>query len=130
MWSAVLSLIFLLLYILVPMGDTALLFAGVPLFAVFLMKFPPMGPFMTELFPTQIRGNAQGFCYNSGRAIGSFFPTVIGYASESLGLGISIAVFSPIASALMIVMLLMLPETRGRSLAALDGDAVTAVPGE
>jgi MFS family permease len=130
MWSAVLSLVFLLLYILVPMGDTALLFAGVPLFAVFLMKFPPMGPFMTELFPTQIRGNAQGFCYNSGRAIGSVFPTVIGYASESLGLGISIAVFSTIASALMIVMLLMLPETRGRSLAALDGDAATAVPGE
>ena len=95
-----------------------------------LMKFPPMGPFMTELFPTSVRGNAQGFCYNSGRAIGSFFPTMIGYVSQSADLGLSIALFSAVASLLMIVTLLMLPETRGRSLAALDGDAATAVPGE
>jgi MFS family permease len=121
MWSAVLSLIFILLFMFVPMGDTALLLAGIPLNVVLLMKFPPMGPFMTELFPTEVRGNAQGFCYNAGRAIGSFFPTVVGYVSESLGLGVSIALFSAIASLLMIVTLMMLPETRGRSLAELDG---------
>jgi len=33
-----------------------------------------MGPFMTELFPTAVRGDAQGFCYNSGRAIGVLLP--------------------------------------------------------
>jgi MFS family permease len=129
MWSAILSFIFILLYMFVPMGNTALLLAGIPLNVVLLMKFPPMGPFMTELFPTMVRGNAQGFCYNSGRAIGSFFPTMIGYVSESIGLGTSIALFSAVASALMIVTLLMLPETRGRSLAALDG-AAEVVPGE
>ena len=32
------------------------------------MKFPPMGPFMTELYPTEIRGTGQAFCYNAGRA--------------------------------------------------------------
>ena len=63
----------------VPMNDTWLLIIGVPLNVVLLMKFPPMGPFMTELFPTELRGNAQGFCYNSGRAIGSFFPTLVGF---------------------------------------------------
>jgi hypothetical protein len=31
---------------------------------IFLMKFPPMGPFMTELYPTEVRGTAQGFCYS------------------------------------------------------------------
>jgi MFS family permease len=128
MWSAVLSLIFILLYMFVPMGDTALLFAGVPLFMAMLIKFPPMGPFMTELFPTSVRGNAQGFCYNSGRAIGSFFPTAIGYFSQSYDLGLSIALFSAVASLLMIVTLLLLPETRGRSLEALDG-APSAAPG-
>ena len=128
MWSAVLSLVFILGYMFIPMGDTALLFAGVPMFMALLMKFPPMGPFMTELFPTEVRGNAQGFCYNSGRAIGSFFPTMIGYVSDSLGLGTSIAVFSAIASGLMIVALLLLPETRGRSIAELDG--IAAAPGE
>jgi MFS family permease len=128
MLSAVLSLIFILGYMFIPMGDTALLFAGVPMFMALLMKFPPMGPFMTELFPTEVRGNAQGFCYNAGRAIGSFFPTMIGYVSESMGLGTSIALFSAVASGLMIVTLLMLPETRGRSLEQLDG-AASPAPG-
>ena len=129
MLSAILSFVFILLYMFVPMGDSALLLAGVPLFVVLLMKFPPMGPFMTELFPTEVRGTAQGFCYNSGRAIGSFFPTMVGYVSQSLDLGTTIALFSAVASGLMIVMLLLLPETRGRSLAALDGRAAEVAPG-
>jgi MFS family permease len=123
MWSAILSFVFILLYMFVPMGNSALLLAGIPLNVVLLMKFPPMGPFMTELFPTGVRGNAQGFCYNSGRAIGSFFPTMVGYVSQSLDLGTTIALFSAIASLLMIGTLMLLPETRGRSLAELDGAA-------
>jgi MFS family permease len=130
MWSAILSFVFILLYMFVPMGDTALLLAGLPLNVVLLMKFPPMGPFMTELFPTAVRGNAQGFCYNSGRAIGSFFPTMVGYVSESFGLGTTIAIFSAVASGLMVVMLLMLPETRGRSLAELDGGTAKILSAE
>src|SRR5277367_5624961 len=118
--SAILSFIAILLYMFLPMGNTALLFFGIPLQMVFLMKFPPMGPFMTELFPTAVRGTAQGFCYNAGRAIGSFFPTVVGFVSQGLPLGATIAIFSALASGLMIVMLLMLPETRGRSLASLE----------
>ena len=43
-----------------------------------------------------------------------------GLLSQSLSLGVSIAVFSAFASGVMIVMLLMLPETRGRSLASLE----------
>jgi MFS family permease len=130
MWSAILSFVFILLYMFVPMSDTALLLAGLPLNVVLLMKFPPMGPFMTELFPTAVRGNAQGFCYNSGRAIGSFFPTMVGYVSESVGLGTTIALFSAVASGLMILMLLMLPETRGRSLAELDGGTAEILSAE
>jgi len=130
MWSAIFSFIFILLYMFVPMGDTALLIAGVPLNVALLMKFPPMGPFMTELFPTELRGNAQGFCYNSGRAIGSFFPTLVGYLSQSMDLGTAIAVCSAVASGIMIVMLLLLPETRGRSLAELDGGVAGIVSAE
>ena len=120
MWSAVLSFVFILLYMFVPMGSTALLIAGIPLNIALLMKFPPMGPFMTELFPTGLRGNAQGFCYNAGRAIGSFFPTMVGFVSQSLDLGTTIALFSAVASAIMILMLLLLPETRGRRLDSLE----------
>jgi MFS family permease len=128
LWSAILSFIAILLYMFLPMGNTALLFFGIPLQVVFLMKFPPMGPFMTELFPTAVRGTAQGFCYNAGRAIGSFFPTVVGFVSQGLPLGATIAVFSALASGLMIVMLLMLPETRGRSLASLEAEPAR-IPG-
>jgi hypothetical protein len=87
------------------------------------MKFPPMGPFMTELYPTAVRGNAQGFCYNAGRAIGAVFPTLVGVLSETMPLGPAIAVFSAMAFGLMIVMLLMLPETRGRRLDNLEAPA-------
>ena len=89
-----------------------------------------MGPFMTELYPTDIRGTGQGFCYNAGRAIGSVFMTAIGFATVVMPLGTAIALFSTLAHVLMIVMLLLLPETRGRAIASLDpsDSAPTAYP--
>jgi MFS family permease len=130
MWSAIGTLAMVLVFMFAPVGNDALLWLGVPLNIAVLMKFPPMGPFMTELFPTEVRGTAQGFCYNSGRAIGAFFPTVVGFVAAGWPLGLTIAVFSSLASAIMIVMLVMLPETRGRSLAELDGAATaSAAPG-
>jgi hypothetical protein len=84
-----------------------------------------MGPFMTELYPTDIRGTGQGFCYNAGRAIGSVFMTAIGFATAVMPLGTAIALFSTLAHALMLVMLLLLPETRGRAIANLEPE----VPG-
>jgi hypothetical protein len=41
-------------------------------------------------------------------------------------LGTAIAVFSTVAHALMIVMLLLLPETRGRAIASLEAEASSA----
>jgi MFS family permease len=120
MWSAIGSFAGILLYLFLPMDNTALFFFGVPLFVIFLMKFPPMGPFMTELYPTEVRGTAQGFCYNAGRAIGALFPALVGFLSDTMSLGTAIAVFSAIAFGVMIVMLFTLPETRGRSLASLE----------
>jgi hypothetical protein len=87
------------------------------------MKFAPMGPYMTELYPTDIRGTGQGFCYNAGRAIGSVFMTAIGFATAVMPLGTAIALFSTLAHALMIMMLLLLPETRGRVIAGLEPEA-------
>ena len=108
-WSAVASFVMVLVFLLVPMDNTALFWLGIPLNIVLLMKFPPMGPFMTELYPTEIRGTGQGFCYNAGRAAGSLFPTMVGYLSQVQSLGISIAICSATAFGLMIVMLLLLP---------------------
>jgi len=118
--SAIGTLIMVIVYMVVPMDNTTLLFLGIPLFVILLMKFPPMGPFMTELFPTAVRGTAQGFCYNAGRGIGALFPALVGFPSDTMSLGAAIVVFSSLASGIMIVMLLTLPETRGRSLESLE----------
>jgi MFS family permease len=126
MISALATIIMVLVYLYVPVGDTFLLFLGIPLNASILMKFAPMGPYMTELYPTSIRGTGQGFCYNAGRAIGSVFMTAIGFATVVMPLGTAIALFSTLAHVLMLVMLLLLPETRGRAIASLEPEAPDA----
>jgi MFS family permease len=120
--SALASIAMVLVYLYAPVGNAGLLFLGIPLNTAILMKFAPMGPFMTELYPTAIRGTGQGFCYNAGRAIGSVFMTAIGFATAVMPLGAAIALFSTMAHALMIVMLLLLPETRGRAIASLEAE--------
>src|SRR6201996_9400669 len=124
MISAIATIIMVLVYLYVPVGDTGLLLLGIPLNAAILMKFAPMGPFMTELYPTSIRGTGQGFCYNAGRAIGSVFMTAIGFGAGVEAAGTAIALFSTMAHVLMILMLLLLPETRGRAIASLEPEAV------
>ena len=126
MISAIGSLIMVVVYMTAPLSDMALLFLGFPLNLIRLAMFPPMGPFMTELYPTEVRGTAQGFCYNAGRGIGALFPAVIGFLSSVLSLAGAIAIFAAAAYGLMILMLLLLPETRGRSLAML-GEAAPRV---
>jgi MFS family permease len=127
MWSAVGSFALILVYTFVPLDNVSLLLMGFPLGIILYIKFPPMGPFMTELYPTEVRGTGQGFCYNAGRGIGAVFPALIGFLSEHMSLASAIGLFSAIAFGIMILMLLMLPETRGRSLAELDG--IAAAPG-
>src|ERR1700758_4627728 len=114
MISAVATIIMVLVYLYVPVGDTGLLLLGIPLNAAILMKFAPMGPYMTELYPTNIRGTGQGFCYNAGRAIGSGFMTAVGFPTAVVPLPRPVALVSTLAPALMIVMLLLRPEPRGR----------------
>jgi MFS family permease len=118
--SAIGSLLMVVIFMTAPLSNVALFFLGFPLNLIRLAMFPPMGPFMTELFPTEVRGTAQGFCYNAGRGIGALFPALVGFLSQALSLAGAIAVFAASAFGLMIVMLLLLPETRGRSLESLE----------
>ncbi len=118
--SALGSMVMVLIYLLAPIGDGAILLIGFPLGFIIYMMFPPMGPFMTELFPSVVRGCGQGFCYNAGRGIGALFPALVGFLTVRLGLGAAIVVFALLAYGLMVVGVLLLPETRGRSLASMD----------
>src|SRR5690349_4925056 len=128
LWSAIGTLVMVLVYMFLPMNDLALLFLGIPLNIAILMKFPPMGPFMTELYPTEVRGTGQGFCYNAGRAIGALFPALVGFLADKLGLGSAILLFAMIGYGIMLLALLMLPETKGRSAADIQIGETTATP--
>jgi hypothetical protein len=75
-----------------------------------------MGATFAELFPTRVRATGQGFSYNTGRAVGSFVPTVVGVAAASMGLGQAMGICSACAYVLVLVAVAMLPETRGREL--------------
>jgi MFS family permease len=120
MLSAIGSVVLTLVYLFAPISNAWILPVGFLLGYVSLIMFSPMGSFMTELYPTAVRGVGQGFCYNAGRGIGALFPAFVGFLSVRLGLGMAIAVFSIGAYGLMIIALLLLPETRGRSLASLE----------
>ncbi len=120
MVSAVGSVVLMLVYLFAPLSNNMILPVGFLLGYINLMMFSPMGSFMTELFPTAVRGVGQGFCYNVGRGIGAVFPALVGFLAARLGLPAAIAIFSFTGLMLMIIALLMLPETRGRSLASLE----------
>src|SRR3954452_11784682 len=114
--SAIASIVLTMVYLFAPLRNDWFLPVGFVLGFVSLIMFSPMGSFMTELYPTAVRGVGQGFCYNAGRGIGALFPALVGYLATRLGLGPAIAIFSLAAYGIMIVALLLLPETRGRSL--------------
>jgi MFS family permease len=99
-----------------PIGNQAMLALGFPLGFFASGVFSPIGAFFTELFPNRIRGSGQGFSYSFGRALGAIFPTLVGYLSVTMSLGHAIAVFAASAYALMILTVVLLPETRGRDL--------------
>jgi MFS family permease len=115
---AVCSVFTVIVYTLLPIDDTLMLFLGFPLGACGI--FAGMGPLLTENFPTRMRGSGQGFAYNFGRGIAALNPTFVGLLSATIPLGQSIGVFSVVAYGLLIVAALLLPETKGRELTS-DG---------
>jgi MFS family permease len=128
MLSALGSVLCLVIYLAAPISDSAMLLLGAPLGFIIYMMFSAMGPFMTELYPTEVRGAGQGFCYNSGRAMGALFPALVGFLSDKLGLGSAILLFALLGYGVMLLALLMLPETRGRSAAAIEPGDTTPAP--
>jgi len=113
---AVSASIIAFLYTQLQISDTAMLVLGFPLGFCANGIFAPMGPFLTELFPTSIRATAQGFCFNAGRALGALFPTLVGYLSATMELGEAIGLFTIGAYVLLIAAALLLPETNGMDL--------------
>jgi MFS transporter, SHS family, lactate transporter len=73
--------------------------------------------YLTERFPSEVRGAGAGFCYHAGALAGSVTSSVIGYMQDGgMALGTAMA-FSIAISGLAVSVLIWLgPETRGRSI--------------
>jgi len=110
--------ILVLAYTQLPISNEMMWLLGFPLGFFASGYFSGVGAFLTELFPTRLRGSGQGFAYNFGRGLGALFPTLVGFVSASTPLAEAIAIFAVIAYGLLLLAALLLPETRGRVLEA------------
>lgn len=77
--------------------------------------FSVFGAMLAELYPTRIRGTAQGTCYNAGRAVSALAPYSIGALADARGLGAALG-FTSLFYVLAGAMIFRLPETRGKEL--------------
>ncbi len=77
--------------------------------------FSVFGAMLAELFPSTVRATAQGFAYNTGRAISAFAPIAIGAFAARFGIGNALA-FTAAFFVLGAVLMTFLPETKGEQL--------------
>ncbi|WP_329320706.1 MFS transporter [Streptomyces sp. NBC_01262] len=113
---AVLSAACVLAFTHLPAGANGVLLAlSFPLGFCMSAIFSGFGSFLSELYPTAVRGTGQGFTYNMGRGVGAFFPALVGFMAGSWGVGGAL-VFGAIGYGIAVIALLGLPETRGREL--------------
>ena len=110
---AVLSAILIVLFTTIPAGANGLiLLVTFPLGFTTSAIFSGFGSFLAELYPTELRGTGQGFTYNFGRAVGAFFPALVGFLAQGMGVG-GAMIFGAIAYGIAVLALLGLPETKG-----------------
>jgi MFS family permease len=70
--------------------------------------------YLTERFPTVVRGAGAGFAYHFGAGIGSFTPTLVGMLQDrGLALPLAMSACIAISGVVLTVLLWLGPETRG-----------------
>jgi MFS family permease len=114
--SAVCASVTISIYMLAPVGQTATLLLGFPLGFFQSAIVAGMGATFAELYPTHIRATGQGFSYNFGRGAGSLMPTLVGVAGATVALNVAIGVCALLSYSLVLVAVVLLPETRARAL--------------
>jgi MFS family permease len=110
------SFIFTAIYTLYPVDLWLIIVLGFPIGFTVNGMFAAIGPYLSELFPTEIRATCIGFCYNFGKSVGAWAVTLVGLVAAQITLPDSICLFSFGGYALAVVALWAMPETRGRRL--------------
>lgn len=109
-----------LVHLHIPVSNLALLAMSVPLGFVAAGIFGVIGPLLTELYPTELRGAGLGFCFNFGRGLAAFGPAMVGIGASHVGVGQAVALYVACAYVVVLIVALLLPETRGRELHSLS----------
>jgi MFS family permease len=107
------------IYTLAPINLTATLLLGFVLGTLQSGTAAGTGAFLAELFPTHIRGTAQGFTGNAGRAVGAIMPTIVGVLSAHIKLAAAMGQCACASYLIVVIAAFLLPETRGRDLSAI-----------
>jgi len=116
-YIAYLLLAAVLLFVYVSVRAPLPLLVLGPLVAFFATGyFSGFGAVTAEIFPTAIRGTAQGFTYNIGRIVSAAAPFTVGTLAQTRGFGTALSI-SSLAFVLAAVAWIWIPETRGRALA-------------
>jgi MFS family permease len=80
------------------------------------------GPWLSELFPVEMRASAVSSVYTMGRAIGAVAPYAVPAAAASLGGNLLLGMMLGLAGSVICLMaVLLLPETAGRRFAVVEG---------
>jgi MFS family permease len=113
---AVASALLIVAYTQIPNGaNTLVMFLGFPLGFCMSAIFSGFGSYLSELYPTHLRGTGQGFTYNLGRAFGAVFPGLVGFMADRMGTG-GAMLFGAAAYGIAVVALFWLPETVNKEL--------------
>ncbi|VVN68025.1 MFS transporter [Pseudomonas fluorescens] len=107
-------------YMFVPLNPFVAHVMGFLVGALAIGMFAALGPFLSELFPTQVRTTCMGFSYNVGKSVGAMAVTGVGLLAAKFGLSQSVGAFCLVAYAIAVFALLLLPETKGVRLDELD----------
>ena len=80
--------------------------------------------YLTERFPTAVRGVGPGLVYHVGAAIGSMTPLALGQLQDGgMAMGGAMTLCIAVSGLLVATMIWMGPETRGRTFTAMDDEA-------
>ncbi|VVE25620.1 MFS transporter [Pandoraea terrigena] len=106
------SWIVTLLYCFVPLSPWITQVLGMLVGFFVIGMFAAVGPFLSELFPTEVRTTCMGFSYNVGKTFGALAITAVGYVSTKTGLATAIGGCCFAAYLISTAALLSLPETK------------------
>lgn len=103
-----------MVYIYVNLGTpVALLFGGAFLGFFCNGMMAGYGTLLSENYTTDARSTAQNFIFNTGRAVGSFAPAIIGALAQSHGFSAAFALLSCVYVAAAVNVLFFIKDTKG-----------------